>query len=107
MSLNISGATSGYDVSGMQSLINEVKITIIPAVAKSIRDSVQSTRETISSVWVGASAEAFKEKMHNDTETLCNTLDKMAEELENELKTVGVNVEDYDNALAEKIKNWN
>jgi hypothetical protein len=45
--------------------------------------------------------------MHNDTKTLCNTLDKMAEELENELKTVGVNVEDYDNALAEQIKNWN
>ena len=64
---------------------------------------IQPGRNTIS----GASAEAFKEKMYNDTETLCNTLDKMAEELENELKTVGVNVEDYDNALAEQIKNWN
>lgn len=107
MSLGISGATSGYDVNGMQSLINEIKVTIIPQVASSIRSSVTTTRETIDAVWVGASANAFKEKLSNDSETLCNTLEELAGSIENEIKVVGTNVEDYDNALAEQIKNWN
>ena len=45
MSLNISGATSGYDVSGMQSLINEVKIKFIVSAGHSRLDALLSWEE--------------------------------------------------------------
>jgi len=106
MTLGISNATVGYDVNGMQSLINDVNTKCVVPACTSIRTNAQNVRTVIDAVWVGASAEAFKTKLSEDTDTLCQTLEQVGEDIQGQLNTAGSNVEDYDNALAEQIKNW-
>ena len=50
MGLNIQSSTMGYDSVGLQKLINDIKIDIIPAMASSIRNSKTNVRDTINSV---------------------------------------------------------
>ena len=100
MGLNIQSSTMGYDTVGLQDLIKNIKIDIIPAMATSIRNSKNDVRDTINSVWVGASANAFKDKLDRDTEVLCKTLMDLTEAVENDVKTAGVNVEELDAEIA-------
>ena len=100
MSLRIQGSSVGYDTVGLQDLINDIKIDIIPNIASSIRNSKENVKESINSVWVGASALAFKDKLDRDSEIVCNTLNNLTIELENDIKTAGVNVEELDAEIA-------
>ena len=106
MTLNISGATSGYDVNGMQALITEVNTQCVVPACASLRRDVNEVRSTIDQVWVGASAEAFKNKLSDDTETMCQTLEEVGKQIQEQLNNAGSNVEEYDDALAQQIKNW-
>ena len=103
MTLQISGSTIGYDVNGMQKLINDINVDVIPVACKTIRNESQKVRTTLDTVWVGASAEAFKDKIERDTTSLCNALVQLGEEITNELNNVGSNVEDYDAAIASQL----
>ena len=106
MALTIEGATVGYDVNGMQDLINEVNTGCVVPACASLRKDVGMVRSTIDSVWVGASAEAFKTKLSNDTEDMCRTLTEVGDQIREQLNNAGSNVEQYDSDLAEQIKNW-
>ena len=106
MTLNISGATSGYDVNGMQALITEVNTQCVVPACASLRSNANEVRSTIDTVWVGASAEAFKQKLTDDTETMCKTLEEVGKQIQEQLNNAGSNVEEYDDALAQQIKNW-
>ena len=106
MTLNISGATSGYDVNGMQALITEVNTQCVVPACSSLRRDVNNVRSTIDQVWVGSSAEAFKNKLTEDTETMCKTLEDVGKLIQEQLNNAGSNVEEYDDALAQQIKNW-
>ena len=98
--LNITNANIGYDVSGMNQLIIDVNTEcVIPANA-ALRREVAELRHTIDTVWVGKSAEAFKDKISNDTETLCKTLEETGEMIRNQMHNAGTNVEEYDQAIA-------
>ena len=100
MTLNISGATQGVDLVGMQKLITDVNVQCIQPTKASLRSSANTLRETINTVWVGASANAFKDKITRDTELVCNTLDELEASIQNDMKHAGTNVEEYDAALA-------
>ncbi len=106
MTLNISGATSGYDVNGMQALITEVNTQCVVPACAALRREVQNVRTAVDGVWVGASAEAFKQKLTDDTETMCKTLEEVGKQIQEQLNNAGSNVEEYDDALAQQIKNW-
>lgn len=105
MGFGIESATVGYDVNGMQELINEINVEVIPTTTGTIRTKANETRTAIDEVWAGQSAEAFKTKLTDDTETLCKALNELAENIEGQLNTIGTNVEAYDQDVADKIKN--
>lgn len=106
MTLNISGATSGYDVNGMQTLITEVNTQCVVPACATLRTDVNTVRTAVDEVWVGASAEAFKTKLTDDTETMCKTLEETGRLIQEQLNNAGSNIEEYDDALAQQIKNW-
>ena len=100
MGLKISNATFGYDTNGMLSLIDEVKLTVIPDATKSIRNKKEKIRSTIDTVWVGSSADAFKDKLDYDTDVLCEALLEIKNLISENLNNVGSNVEDIDAEVA-------
>ena len=100
MPLRIGEASQGVDFVGMQQLITDVNVKAIQPTKASLRTSANSLRDTINAVWVGASAEAFKDKIARDTELVCNTLDALEASIQNDMKHAGTNVEEYDAALA-------
>ena len=104
MGFGIESATVGYDVSGMQSLINDINVDVIPTTTSTIRQQVNNCRQAIDEVWAGQSAEAFKTKLSDDTETLCKALNDLADSIESQLNQIGANVEAYDQDVADKIK---
>lgn len=78
---------------------------MFPACA-TLRSDANDVRTTVDSVWVGASAEAFKQKLTDDTETMCKTLEEAGKQIQDQLNNAGSNIEEYDDALAQQIKNW-
>lgn len=96
MGLSILNSSVGYDTIGLQDLIKDIKIDIIPNVVTSIRNQKNSVRDSINSVWVGSSAEAFKSKLDNDSEVLCNALNNLTGAIEANINVVGSNVEEID-----------
>ena len=101
--LNISSANLGYDVVGMNQLINDVNTQCVVPACASLRREANNLRQTIDTVWVGKSAEAFKDKVTRDTETVCTTLEKVGEMIRNQMNNAGSNVEEYDQEIARTL----
>ncbi len=101
--LNISSANIGYDVVGMNQLINDVNTQCVVPACASLRREANNLRQTIDTVWVGKSADAFKDKVTRDTETVCTTLEKVGEMIRNQMNNAGSNVEEYDQEIARTL----
>jgi len=106
MALNIEQATVGYDTTGLQSYINKINLEVIDALIQEMDKSIPQLRETTDTVWAGQSAEAFKTRLETDCQTMKNTLNNIKEMVESEMAQIAANVDSYDQATAESIKNF-
>ena len=101
--LNISSANIGYDIAGMNKLINDVNTECVTPACVAMRREVANLRQTIDTVWVGKSADAFKDKISRDTEDLCKTLETVGEMIREQMNNAGSNVEAYDQEIARTL----
>ena len=97
--LDIENATVGLDQNNLVDLANSI-ITVINDTNKSVRNDSHNVLSSIDAVWVGSSANMFKEKLTYDTESLTEVLSEIADLVRNEIHNAGSNVEAYDNAIA-------
>lgn len=100
--LDIGNATVGLDQNNLVDLANSI-ISVINDANVSIRNNSLNVLSTIDTVWVGASANMFKEKLTYDTETLNQVLGEISELVKGEINNAGSNVEEYDNAIAASL----
>ena len=101
--LNISTANLGYDVNGMNQLITDVNVNCVVPTCSTLKSDAANIRQTIDAVWVGASAEAFKDKITRDTEAVCEALEKAGNLISSQMHNAGSNVEEYDQEIAQRL----
>ncbi len=75
--LNIESATAGLDQNNLVDLANSI-INLINETNTSVKSDSLNVLSTIDTVWVGASANMFKEKLSYDTDTRTQVLREIA-----------------------------
>lgn len=100
--LNIESATAGLDQNNLVDLANSI-ITLINETNTSVKSDSLNVLSTIDTVWIGSSANMFKEKLSYDTDTITQVLREIAELVKGEINNAGSNVEEYDSAIAASL----
>lgn len=103
-SLTIDNATIGYDVEGMNTVYKDIKANLIDEVIKQLDANVPTLISNVNNYWIGASADAFKTKIENDTAIVKKRLREIEMGLTVELNQMMRNVNNSDATLAEDIK---
>lgn len=106
MALNIENATVGYSTVGLQDYINQINVQVVDKIIETINKTIPELRETTDSVWVGQSADAFKERLEEDSKTVIQTLQNIKDMVESQMAQVAQNVDNFDADAAEGIKNF-
>lgn len=101
MALSLDKSNIGYDSVNMQQVINKINLEAIPNTCSVIKAQASNVSSSIDAVWQGASADAFKTKLQNDTEEITKALKEIGAGITEQLHTVGSNIEAYDAAIAE------
>lgn len=104
--LNIENATVGYSTVGLQDYINKINIEVVDKIIETINKTIPQLRETTDTVWVGQSADAFKQRLEDDSKTVIETLNSIKEMVEGQMAQIAQNVDNYDADAAEGIKNF-
>ncbi len=102
---NFTNASVGYDASGLDDYIHQIKTNVIEKTANDIETEMNTQMNAVNDYWVGASAEAFKELMKSDVAQLKKAFTAIETGLENNLHTMGQDVVNSDNAIAQSITN--
>lgn len=103
MAIDLKSAAVGYDQSGLEDYINQIKMNVIEKTADDIEKEMNTQMSAVSDYWVGESAEAFKELMKSDVAQLKNAFTAIETGLENNLHIMGQDVVNSDNAIANSI----
>lgn len=102
--LNIEQSNIGYSTDGIQSFINALNLQVITELIATMQSQATMIGLVVDQVWVGQSATAFKNKLERDTDTMCETLKQVKEELVGQFAQIAQNVDNYDSAIADSIK---
>ena len=102
--LNIEQAGIGYDTAGISNFLNKLNLDVIDDLVSKLHNNIGPLREAVDQVWVGQSANAFKEKLERDSETMIQTLEGIKDDVKAEFAQIAQNVDNYDSAIAESLK---
>ena len=102
MALGIEKATIGYDVTRIQALKNKINLEVIEEAKKTLLRGADDLREDIASVWVGQSAENFKDNMKFDAQNICDGMEEARKILEAALDDIVNKMDQVDNSLVRK-----
>lgn len=102
MALSIQGATQGVDANEVQAALNAIHNVVILEAENTMRSQMTSLRDATDAVWVGQSAEVFKENMATDMEDICKALDEAYKGVETEFKNTQNSFFEMDENLIER-----
>lgn len=103
MNFGIDSATQGYDTQGLQQVITNLNTNVFNAAQETIRKAIPEVRSAVDSCWSGKSADAFKERLDRDANTMIDALNNLRDQCEGQIAQIAKNVDQYDQALAESI----
>lgn len=101
MALNIEGATLGYDANNVQAAFNSLNENVIAETITQMTSSMSTLREAVDAVWVGQSAEKFKENMEYDKNYIIDCLNQTKEVLHTELNEIVNKMDEVDQNLVQ------
>ncbi|MBR6168794.1 hypothetical protein IKQ74_02515 [Candidatus Saccharibacteria bacterium] len=102
MKLAMEQATIGYSRTGVNSLMENIKANVIDDATKQMEDGLKDLEDAIDAIWVGKSAEQFKENMRNDNRKLRAAMQQVYLSINGETKEVGRQMAHVDEQLVEK-----
>lgn len=102
---NFENAQVGYHKMELQAVINHLRTDVIGAASDTIQKSVPVCQAAVDSFWAGQSANAFKEKLARDAQTMADTLKQLEETIDTQMWQMAKNVDAYDAEIAESINN--
>lgn len=101
--LNIEQAGIGYDNVGISNFLNKLNLDVIDDLISTIHNDMVPLRAAVDQMWAGQSANAFKEKLERDSQTMIETLDGIKEDVKAEFAQIAQNVDNYDAAIADSL----
>ncbi len=102
MALNIEGATIGVDANNIQTALNNLNTKCIEDTINKMTTSMDQLRQSVDQVWVGESAETFKENMERDREFITKNLKATYDTLQSEMYQIVNAMSEADAELVEK-----
>ena len=88
MALTIEGADVGYDKSGTDKLIADIKANVIEKAASEMKSNLNTLETSVDEIWVGHSADQFKQNMNTDVQNISDALNKTYEVLVSEINQI-------------------
>ena len=102
--LNIEQAGIGYDTVGISNFLNKLNLDVIDDLISKLHNNMGTLRAAVDQVWAGQSANAFKEKLERDSETMIQRLERIKDDVKAEFAQIAQNVDNYDSAIAESLR---
>ena len=102
--LGIANAYIGYDESGMAQVDEDIKANLIDSVIEKLNANIPTLISNVDGYWRGASADAFKNKIDVDNQTVIKALQQIGESLKDELNQMMYNTNNSDATVAEEIE---
>lgn len=88
MPLDIKGATTGYDSSATEQLLQDIKANAITKAADELDAQFNTLENSVNEIWQGKSSEIFIQNMRKDVETIKNALNSAYEALQSEVNQI-------------------
>ena len=101
MALDISGATVGYDATGIKSLLLNIHADVIEDASNEMVARRGDLDQALDQVWQGESEEKFKENMDEDVKKIREALERIYRALESEVNQIGRNMGKVDQELVD------
>lgn len=102
MALTIQGATEGVDAHEVQAALNAIHSAVILDAQNTMRSQMNTLRNEVDNVWVGKSAEVFKDNMEADMNEIIKALDEEYKAIESTFHQVTNNFIEFDENLLQK-----
>lgn len=99
MPLTITGATVGYDNGGVNQLMQDIHANMIEEAANQLETNLETLNTAVDEVWVGHSADVFKENMRTDVTKIKEALNKAYDSLSSEISQVVQRMGEVDQEL--------
>lgn len=80
MGLSIDGATIGYDANELNDAMQRLNTEVISVAIEKMTSGMETLRDQVDAVWVGKSAESFKNNMEFDKKVIIDALEKIRDE---------------------------
>lgn len=103
MALGIENATFGYDISGTQTFLQQLKSTYLDSAASDAKN-ITEIESAIDTSWAGQAADDFKTALHEDANALSATLEELYYQLENEINNIGASIADTDSGMMSNLR---
>ena len=103
MALGIDNATFGYDIAGTQAFLNQLKASYLDTAASDARN-VSGIESAIDQSWAGQAADDFKTALHEDANSLSQTLEELYYQLEQEINNIASSIADTDSGLMSSLR---
>ena len=101
--LNIEQAGIGYDQQGISAFLEKLNLDVIDDLVQTINGNMGTLRSAVDQVWAGQAANAFKDKLDRDSQTMIKTLDGIKDDVRAEFAQIAQNVDNYDSAIANSL----
>lgn len=102
MPLTIQGATVGYDAAGIDQLKQDIHMKCVEEAKNDLDSNYNTLEEAIDQIWVGQSAERFKDNMKSDVKSVKKALDECYKVFEGELNAIASEMTHVDAQLIER-----
>ena len=89
---------------GIQDFLEKLNVDVIDALVQEINSTIPNLVSTVDNVWMGQAAQAFKEKLERDSDTMMKTLGDIKEDVKGQFAQIAKNIDTYDSGIAEEIK---
>jgi uncharacterized protein YukE len=103
--LKITGASEGFDISGINAYISDIKVKLIQNAIDEMKKETTTVKNTVDQVWVGKSANTFKSNFDYDVKIITDALKEACDVLEKSIYHAAHNLKTIDENLVQKRGN--
>lgn len=99
MSLNIEGASIGFDANNIEDALSNLNTQVIEQTIDKMNSDMSNLRDYVDSAWVGSSAEQFKTNMETDKRKIIQGLRDTYDALRSEMYQIANEMSNADEEL--------
>ena len=100
--MDIENATIGYNQDGANQLKEDLRAQYLDSTVDALNDNFHQLEESIDSIWVGQSADNFKENMGDDVNDVTRAIKELREAIDAEIDNTMNKMAEADENLVQR-----